>query len=126
MSRTPRHWLRSTADGALIGFLAGDDHDIIQLFGISPLGGAERLLTSNPFSIRGPFNFSPDGRFAAYAGDNSVWITEIANGHSVRVTERFGEDDKPEGAIVWSNDGSMLCYNRRVEGFLQIFLLKRQ
>ena len=130
VSPVPRHWLRSTPDGALIGFLAADPDNIIQLFGISPDGGDIRPLTKNSFSIQGPFNFSPDGKFVAYTGDNRVWITELANGKTVPVTARFGEDDKPEGAVVWSNDGSMLCYNRRVksgkEGFLQVFLLKKQ
>jgi len=130
VSPVPRHWLRSTPDGALIGFLAADADNIIQLFGISPDGGDIRPLTKNSFSIQGPFNFSPDGKFVAYTGDNRVWITELANGKTVPVTARFGEDDKPEGAVVWSNDGSMLCYNRRVksgkEGFLQVFLLKKQ
>ncbi len=130
VSPVPRHWLRSTPDGALIGFLAADQQDTIQLFGISPNGGAARALTHNAFSITGPFNFSPDGKFVAYAGDNSIWITELAGGHTERVTARFGDEERPDGAVVWSNDGSMLCYNRRIrtgkEGFWQIFVLKRK
>jgi len=128
VSPSPRHWLRSTPDGALIGFLAADEHDSIQLFGISPNGGAVRALTHNAFSITGPFNFSPDGKFVAYAGDNSVWITELAGGHTTRVTKRSGNEERPDGAVTWSNDGSMLCYNRRIktgnEGFWQIFILR--
>jgi hypothetical protein len=130
VSPVPRHWLRSTPDGALIGFLAADEKDTIQLFGISPNGGAVRALTHNNFSVTGPFNFSPDGKFVAYAGDNSVWITELAGGHTERVTERYTDEERPDGAVVWSNDGSMLCYNRRIktgkEGFWQIFVLKKK
>ena len=128
VSPVPRHWLRSTPDGALIGFLAADEHDTIQLFGISPNGGVVHALTHNTFSITGPFNFSPDGKFVAYAGDNSVWITTLTDGHTERVTERYSDDQRPDGAVVWSNDGSMLCYNRRIrtgkQGFWQIFVLK--
>ncbi|MFI5194417.1 MAG: DUF3748 domain-containing protein [Chitinophagales bacterium] len=133
VSRTPRHWLRSTTDGNLIGFLASDDQAIIQLFGISTLDGSIRQLTANPFSVQGPFNFSPDGKFVAYSGDNAVWITEIDNGRAVCASERFTDEERPDGAVVWSNKGSMICYNRRVRAgrdknnpaaFLQIFLIK--
>ncbi|MDP4250813.1 MAG: DUF3748 domain-containing protein [Bacteroidota bacterium] len=132
VSPKPRHWLRSTTDGNLVGFLAADDQGLIQLFGISSLDGSIRQLTNNSFSIQGPFNFSPDDKFAAYSGDNAVWITEIDNGRTVRVSERFSDEEKPDGSIVWSNNGSMICYNRRVKagqhkndpaGFLQIFLI---
>ncbi|MDR3714310.1 MAG: DUF3748 domain-containing protein [Puia sp.] len=138
VSSVPRHWLRSTADGNLIGFLAEDAQGFIQLFGISPLAGEgeagkkPRQLTSHSFSIQGPFNFSPDGRYVAYTADNSVWITEVGTGKSFRVSPRFKEEERPVGAVSWSNDGKTLCYNRRVEtgsdaggpGYLQIFLIR--
>ncbi|MHA4812486.1 DUF3748 domain-containing protein [Flavitalea flava] len=135
VSPSPRHWLRSTPDGTLIGFLAADAKDIIQLFGISPNGGAVRQLTNNVFSISGPFNFSPDGISVAYISDNSVWITDLKTGRTERVTPTFTNEEKPEGAVVWSNSGNLLCYNRRVQsgtagtivgGYLQIFLLTKQ
>ncbi|HZK63961.1 MAG TPA: hypothetical protein VFC34_07445, partial [Puia sp.] len=108
-----------------------DDQAIIQLFGISTMDGSIRQLTANPFSVQGPFNFSPDGKLVAYSGDNSIWITEIDNGRAMRASGRFADEEKPDGAVVWSNDGSMICYNRRVKGkdkndpagFLQIFLI---
>ncbi len=121
----PRHWLRSTPDGTLIGFLARDSAGLIQLFGVSPNGGATRPLTQQPFSIQTPFNFSPDGNFVAYAADNSVFITDLRNGQPRRLTPRSADDDRPINGILWSHSGDRLVYNRYVstpEGrYIQIF-----
>ncbi|MCG2613679.1 DUF3748 domain-containing protein [Terrimonas sp. NA20] len=127
---SPRHWLRSSADGSRIAFLAEDKRGHIQLFCISPNGGIPEQLTNFDFSIQGPFNFSSDGRFIAYIADNSVFITELSTATALRVTQRTDDRSKPVGAVNWSYDGSMLCYNRYVEmngdNFLQIFLLKKR
>ena len=126
----PRHWLRSTKDGSLIAFLAKDSKDIVQLFAVSPDGGALLQLTYNSFPVQGPFNWSPDGRCIAYPADNSVFITDITNGDTRRITPRRPDEERPVGAVCWSRDGSMLCYNRYVSTadgrYLQIFLLKEQ
>ncbi len=131
VSSTPRHWLRSDPDGTKIAFLATDSNDIIQLFYVSPNNENEAptQLTNLEFSVQGPFNFSPDGKQIAYVADNSVFITDVANGESLRLTPRANDDDRPLGAVNWSNDGNMLVYNRYVktgaEKYLQIFLLKK-
>src|SRR5207302_6520048 len=36
----PRHWLRSSPDGSRIAFLMRDDDGIVQLWTVSPNGGA--------------------------------------------------------------------------------------
>ncbi|WP_221622271.1 DUF3748 domain-containing protein [Larkinella rosea] len=124
----PRHWLRTPPDGSVIGFLAKDAAGTIQLFGVSPNGGAIRQLTQQPFSIQTTFNFSPDGRWVAYAADNSVFVTEVATGEFKRLTPRSSDDAKPRNGIVWSNKGNMIGYNRYVTTekgrFLQLFVLK--
>ncbi|MET0392783.1 MAG: DUF3748 domain-containing protein [Chitinophagaceae bacterium] len=126
----PRHWLRTTKDGSLIAFLAKDSRDIVQLFAVSPNGGAIVQLTHNPFPVQGPFNWSPDGRRIAYPADNSVFITDITNGDTQRITPRRPDEERPIGAVCWSRDGSLLCYNRYVSTaggrYLQIFLLKER
>lgn len=130
VSETPRHWLRTDPEGTKIAFLARDTHDIIQLFYVSPnnVNDPPHQLTNLEFSIQGPFNFSPDGKKIAFIADNSVFVTTVASGQSVRLTPRSNEEDKPVGAVNWSPDGNMLAYNRYVESgegkFLQIFLLK--
>lgn len=123
----PRHWLRTTPDGTLIGFLAKDAAGFIQVFGISPNGGAPRQLTNQPFSIQTPFNFSPDGNQVAYTADNSVFITDLRTVHSQRLTPRSTDDNAPINGVVWSNQGDRLVYNRYVNTaqgrYIQIFQL---
>src|SRR5690606_35294003 len=86
VSNTPRHWLRTTPDGSKISFLAKDENQIIQLFEVSPnnINDSPTQLTHLTFSIRGPFNFSPNGGEVAYMADNSVFITSLITGESVR------------------------------------------
>lgn len=126
----PRHWLRCSPDGSLIAYMSKDNNGIVQLFGVSPNGGKTRQLTSNAYSIQGPFNFSPDGKRLAYLADNSVFVTEITTGKSKRITPRSSDEEKVTGSVVWSNNGSMLAFNKYVKDkktsklFLQIFLIK--
>ncbi len=126
----PRHWLRCSPDGDLIVFLSRDDKAIIQLFGVSPNGGKIKQLTFNSYSIEGPFNFRPDGKRLAYLADNSVFVTESTTGKSERLTSTSSRDEKLIGSVVWSNNGSMLAFNKYVKDkktgklFLQIFLIK--
>ena len=126
----PRHWLRCSPDGNLLGFLSKDDKGIIQLFGVSPDGGKITQLTFNSYSIEGPFNFSPDGNRVAYLADNSVFVTEVKTGKSKRLTPRSSDEEQVTGSVVWSNHGSMLSFNKYVkdkktrELFLQIFIIK--
>lgn len=110
----PRNWLRTTPDGALIGFLAKDSAGLIQVFGVSPNGGAIRQLTNQPFSIQTPFNFSPDGNWVAYTADNSVFITDLRTRQPQRLTPRSTDDNAPINGVIWSNQGDCLVYNRFV------------
>lgn len=125
----PRHWLRSTPDGSLIAFLAEDDEGIVQIFSVSPNGGKMTQLTNNPFPIQGPFNFSPDGKQLAYLADNSVFTTKINTGISKRLTPHFPDEEKISGAVIWSNNGKMLAFNKYAmhqktgKMFLQIFII---
>lgn len=123
----PRHWLRTTPDGSLIGFLAKDSSDCIQLFGVSPNGGPIRQLTNQLFSIQTPFNFSPNGNFVAYAADNSVFITDLRTGEPQRLTPRSTDDNQPINGVIWSHKGDCLVYNRYVDTsqrrYIQIFRL---
>jgi hypothetical protein len=124
----PRSWVRSTNDGKMIAFLMKDKGGIVQIFGVSPNGGDIQQLTSNEFPIQGQFNFSPDNRYLAYTADNSVFITDLLAQQTKRMTPKVEDGDKPVGAVVWSNNGKTLAYNRYVKSkngnFVQIFLLK--
>ncbi len=125
----PRHWLRSNADGSLIFFLSEDENGLVQVFAVSPNGGAIQQITRNEFSITGPLNISPDGLYLSYLADKSVFITEIARGNSQRLTQKYSAPEQLNGAVVWSNDGNILAFNRYVKSdkgfFLQVFLLRK-
>ncbi len=128
VSPAPRHWLRTSHDGALIGFLAADANNLIQLYGVSPNGGAIRQLSFLSSSIQGPFNFSPDGQHAIFIADGSIYACTVNTGKSVRLTEKA---DGLTGAPTWSPHGNNICYNKyetdsNGNKFLQIFLLSWQ
>ncbi|WP_113638850.1 DUF3748 domain-containing protein [Nubsella zeaxanthinifaciens] len=124
----PRHWLRSSPDGALIFFLAENEKGLIQVFSVSPNGGKVNQVTDNSFSITSPINISPNGLFISYIADQSVFITAIASGKSTRLTPQYEAPEQLNGAVLWSNDSKMLAFNRYVKSadgiFLQIFLLE--
>ena len=126
----PRHWLRTTSDGTLILFMAKDPKGIIQVFGVSPNGGTISQVTFNDFSVQGPINISPDDNYVSYIADNSVYVTGIKNHLSERLTPRSADEDAPFGAAIWSNNGEVLAFNRRVkkgsQKYIQVFLLKKQ
>lgn len=126
VSATPRHWLRSTADGSQIGFLMEDENKIIQLFTISPNGGEPQQVTKLKTSISSPFNFSPSGKWAAFIVDGDVCIARLSDGETIVVTKKDEKKGNAVGAVSWSSDGRMICYNRMIpagdEKFLQIFI----
>lgn len=125
----PRHWLRSSADGSQIFFLSEDEKGLAQVFLVPTNGGEVKQITGNEFSITSPINISPDGLYLSYIADQSVFITEIATGNSHRLTQKYEAPEHLNGAVVWSNDGNTLAFNRYVKSekgiFLQIFLLER-
>lgn len=124
-----RHWLRSKSDGSLVAFLMKDKAGIVQIFGVSPNGGEINQLTYHQFDVQGQFNFSPNDGYLAYPADNSIFILDLLSGVSARITTESKDSDRPVGAIVWSNNGEILAYNRYVKSengsFVQIFILKK-
>lgn len=129
----PRHWPRTSPDGSKIAFLAKDDDGVVQIFFVSPLGGAIRQVTHNKWPLTTPFNWRPDGTAIAYGMDNSIFMTDVREGKtfgtSTRLTDRSSDELAPQPyGVVWSHDGKTIAYNRTVpqgkRRFLQIFLFK--
>lgn len=122
-----RHWLRTTSDGNLIAYLSKDGLGTIQIFGVSPHAGSSTQLTNHSFSVQGSFNFSPDGKYIAYFADNDLFISDLRNRESYRMTNLKTSKEEIVGAPVWSNKGDKIAYNRYVkygnDYYLQIFLL---
>lgn len=111
----PRHWLRCSPDGARIAFLMKDDAGIVQLWTVSPNGGAPRQITTNSWDISSAFTWSPDGSQIAHAMDNSVCITEVASGLTTRLTARVEDTFAPRPeACVFSPNGKRVAYLRPV------------
>ncbi|AHF93669.1 biopolymer transporter Tol [Opitutaceae bacterium TAV5] len=113
----PRHWLRSSPDGATIAFLMKDERGIVQLWGVSPNGGLPRQISRHPWNIDSAFSWSGDGRFIAHVMDGSVFLTEAATGDAWRLTAKTTDSDAPmPGACVISPDGSKIAFGRRPRG----------
>jgi hypothetical protein len=111
----PRHWLRSSPDGARIAFLMKDDAGIVQLWTVSPNGGEPHQLTRNEHDIASAFTWSPDGRSIAHAMDGSVCTTDATSGATCRLTRKSTPDDAPRPeACVFSPDGKQIAYVRPV------------
>jgi len=120
----PRHWLRSTPSGSLIGFLAKDSNQVVQVFAVSPNGGAIRQITFGQNPVEGPFNFSPDGNWVAYLAGNNVHIHHLFTPETQQLTHYPTHGNKAAGSVIWSHNGHLLAYNRYVNDFLQILLLE--
>jgi hypothetical protein len=126
----PRHWLRSSPDGARIAFLMRDETGIVQIWTISPNGGEPQQLTRNAFDVASAFSWSPDGRSIGYVADNSVFVSDAATGAATRLTSKVVDASSPRPeACVFSPDGGRIAYVRPVEmdgrTFNQIFVVNR-
>jgi hypothetical protein len=128
----PRHWLRSSSDGKWIAYLAKDDNGLAQIHLVSPNGGRGVRLTHSKWAVASAFNWSPDGRYIAYAMDNSIFITDTQAGDtfgkSTRMTRRSSDERKPRAVgVVWSNRGDKIAFCRRITHagirYPQIFIL---
>ena len=112
----PRHWLRSSPDGARIACLMRDDDGVVQLWTVSPTGGPPVQLTHDPWSVGSSFTWSPDGRRIAYSADGSVFVVDVEGGASLRLTDRtVAAPPRPE-ACVFSPDGRRIAFMRSVAG----------
>jgi WD40 repeat protein len=94
----PRHWVRSSPDGSRIAFLMKDDLGIVQIWTVSPTGGAPVQVTHNPWPIASAFTWSPDGRSIAHALDGSVFVTDAASARGRRLTPRVEGPGAPRRA----------------------------
>lgn len=111
----PRHWLRSSPDGARIAFLMRDDAGVAQLFVVSPAGGEPRQVTHDATGIASAFSWSPDGCRIACVIDGSVCLVAVDSGEVTRVTPpvRDSSAPRPEACVI-SPDGSRIAYVRHL------------
>ena len=117
----PRHWLRVSPDGARIAFLMKDHNDIVQLWTVSPNGGAPVQISHCEHGIQSAFSWSPDGQSLALVCDNSVMRLDVQSGEMQRLTQRT-EIAPCADAVVYSPDGSKVAFMRQCGEFAQIFV----
>ena len=120
-----RHWLSSNPDGNMISFLSKDKNEIINIFTVSPTGGEIKQMTFHSFDVTSGANFSPDGKYIAYAANQAVFLTEIETNKSFQISNKATFKNDFIGNINWSKNGDFLIYNKPVyianQSFLQIF-----
>lgn len=117
----PRHWLRASPDGATIAFLMKDDSGIVQVWGVSPLGGEPWQISRGACGIQSALSWHPRGDRLALICDNSVMLLDVASGEMQRLTPRT--DVAPCGdAVVVSPDGKSVAFMREISGFNQLFI----
>lgn len=120
IAQQPRHWLRSSPDGSAIAFLMADERDRVQLWTVSPNGGAPRQLTRLNSSVQSAFSWHPRGEALAFISDNRLMRFDMDSGRCQPLTERSVEP--PSGdAVVWSPDGEKIAFMREVAGWRQLF-----
>ena len=120
LAQQPRHWLRSAPDGSAIAFLMADEQEVVQLWTVSPNGGAPRQVTRLAHSVQSAFSWHPQGAAVAFISDNQVMRCDIESGVCQPLTDR--SDQPPSGdAVVWSPDGQMIAFMREVDGWRQLF-----
>jgi hypothetical protein len=111
----PRHWLRSAPDGSRIGFLMKDNAGIVQLWTVSPNGGASVQVTHLPWSISSAFSWRPGGTAVAFVADQSVMEVTVKTGRCIRLTPRVSEGRGPlPFACFYSPDGERIAFMRPV------------
>jgi hypothetical protein len=110
----PRHWLRSSPDGATIAFLDADDDGFIQIFGVAPTGGPIRQISRLKSSVETPINWSPDGKFIACAAGGKIVCVNVVNGKGDNLTSDSTPGQQPCNGVVFSPDGKWLAFNRKL------------
>lgn len=127
----PRHWIRSSANGELIAFLAKDDEGVVQIFGASPRGGSLHQITRSRHSVASAFSFRRSQLNAhdvgvgqiAYIADESVHVFDVDTGYCNRLTAPMPTIPLRPEACVFSPDGKQIAYMRTLNGRNQIFVV---
>ena len=128
VAAAPRHWLRTSPDGALIAFLMKDDAGVVQIWTISPNGGEPRQVTRNREDIASAISWSADGQRIAHVMAGQVCVTDVVTGRTQPLTPLRTDVGSPAPlACVFSPDGRFIAYQREVVGatgsFSQIFVV---
>ena len=117
----PRHWVRSHPLASEIAFLMRDDHGVVQLWLISPQGGAPRQLTHCSSDIQSAFNWHPSGQWLGFVLENRIACCDAQTG-GIDFLTKSHEAPPSADAIVFSPDGQQVAWMESVEGFRQLWV----
>ena len=109
--------VRGTRDGKWIAYVAADASATKQVFVIPSQGGTPKQVTHAPGGVQGGMRWHPSDTYLAASTANGIVVTNWTTGKSVSLTEKGGD------ALVWSNDGKTLAFNRKVGEHLQVFVV---
>tara|TARA_R110002050_G_scaffold65084_3_gene141240 strand:- start:5618 stop:7012 length:1395 start_codon:yes stop_codon:yes gene_type:complete len=118
--------VRSSYDGSLLAYIAKDDHNVKQIFTISPLGGKAVQRTFHDSDVQGGVRWHPKQHRLVYVWQNSLVGLKMENGKSTILTK---PSQNPPKNPVWSHNGKKIAYNRMVSKngntpTLQIFVIE--
>jgi hypothetical protein len=124
----PRHWVRPSPDGSRIAFLARDDEGIVQVFAVTPEGGALIPLSHLTESVDGPFDWSPDSKSLVCPAGGRIQQIAIATGQAKVLTPQAPAGQEPRYSVTYSPDGRFIACNRLLPhsdggSFLQISVI---
>jgi hypothetical protein len=118
---------RSSRDGTNIAFRTRDDRGQWQIFLASPNGGRPRQATFIDGGVDGGARWHPSGKAIVCAGGTKVVATVVAEGPLFGKSLVLIDRSPRPFALVWSNDGKTIAYNRIVptdgKDVTQIFVI---
>jgi uncharacterized protein DUF3748/WD40 repeat protein len=117
-------YVRSDSNGTALVFQAQDEHEIPQLFTISPTGVEATQLTSFPDGIASDACWHPSDKWIAVASGVNVYKVWCTPSKPVRLTA----EPLPQAPrnLSFSPDGTRLAFNMSVAGTQQILVLENR
>jgi hypothetical protein len=108
--------VRGSRNGGWIAYVAASGDGTKQVFVISAKGGAARQVTRVPGGVNGGPRWHPSDQYLAVSTGRGIVVSELATGAVTYLTGEGGD------GLVWSNDGKMVAFTRKVGAYPQIFL----
>lgn len=119
--------LRCSPDGRWIAFVGKAKRNAViekQVFIVSPNGGPARQITDIAGGMTANPRWHASGEWIVCAGPrNEIMATSVAQASFGKTVALTPPSQSPASNLVCSPDGSLVAYNRLVEGVKQIFVL---